>query len=155
MRCARLRPYNHRSGDLCRSYTCPSGLQLQAGWEETPSPVHIVENDKDWKILQGHPQVETFHVADIGALQSRLATEATDRALSTGTVGMAPVRDLPLAPVVGPVPVIGVDDVEEDDIEEDVEEEHVEAQMEIPSKFTPAPTVKAPEKKPSKSRRKR
>jgi hypothetical protein len=128
---------------------------LHAGWDETPSPVHIVQDDGDWKILKAHPQVECFHVADVESLQSQLSREAMDRALSTGTMGLAPVRDLPLAPVVGPIPVIGVDELETDDdlddLDEDPEEEHVDTQMEIPSKFSPMP-VSEPVNKDRKRR---
>lgn len=110
IRCARLRPYNYRNGDVTRSFTVPSGLQLTAGFETTPSPVRLVTDDTDWRILGEHPQVERFEVADMAALQARLGQELTARMLAGGNAALAPVLDVPpLVLAVGPLPVIGIE----------------------------------------------
>lgn len=111
IRCARLRPYNYRTGDVARSFTVPSGLQLTAGFETTPSPVRLVTDETDWRILGEHPQVERFEVADMAALQARLGQELTTRMLAGGTAALAPVVDAPRALAAGPLPVIGLEPV--------------------------------------------
>lgn len=130
IRCARLRPYNYRNGDVTRSFTVPSGLQLTAGFETTPSPVRIVTDDTDWRILGDHPQVERFEVADMAALQARLGQELTTRMLAGGTAALAPVIDAPPPVLVpGPLPVIGIEP----------EPEPVPPPVEKPAPAKPAP----------------
>lgn len=150
IRCARLRPYNHRNGDVMRSLTMPSGLQLTAGFDLTPSPVRVVTDAADWAILGTQPQVECFEVADVAALQARLGQELTARMLAGGNAALAPVVDALPPPVVaaGPLPVIG--------LEPAPEPEPAPAPAAPAPQFTPAPPPEPkPQAKPQPAKRRR
>jgi hypothetical protein len=155
IRCARLRPYNHRNGDIMRSLTMPSGLQLTAGFDLTPSPVRVVTDAADWRILGTQPQVDCFEVADVAALHARLGAELTTRMLAGGNAALAPVVDaLPPPVAAGPLPVIGLE------LAPVAEPIVAPAPTPVPvvmaPQFTPAPMpapVAKPPAKPAKRRR--
>ena len=143
IRCARLRPYNHRNGDVMRSLTMPSGLQLTAGFDLTPSPVRVVTDEADWSILGTQPQVECFEVADVAALQTRLGQELTARMLAGGNAALAPVVDALPPPVVtaGPLPVIGLEAPVAEPI---IAPAATPVPVTMAPQFTPAPMPVAP-----------
>jgi len=111
IRCARMRPYNYRTGDRCRSHTLVSGTKLVAGFEDVPSPVRVIATEQDWAECAAHPQVERFEAADQAALERLLHQEMSTRLLAGGQGGYAPVDGLKPAPmlVAGPLPVEGLE----------------------------------------------
>ena len=88
IKCARLKEYDFKAGNLMKSFTTSKGTKFVAGIGNKPSPIRILKSSREIAELSEYPQFEILEFANMDELNEHVQREMEARVYE----GKAPVR---------------------------------------------------------------